>query len=307
MTSVNGTQVPGGGNTDPPSKDFKTRNFCFTYFGNMELQDNYEIDGMKYLIIGSETCPTTKREHLQCYIVFKGPITLKCCIKKLSKYFKGCHVEICRGTAEDNIKYCSKGGIFKEIGDRPKGQGHRSDIDLIAQKIMNHEIKAEDVLISDPEFYFKYGRVIEKIEDVALRKKNRSWMTTCEWIYGKSGTGKSEYAFKDFDESTHFVLEDDGGWWDAYKGQETVIINDFRGHISYDQLLTLIDKYPKKVRRRGREPTSFLAKHIIITSSLHPVDVYKNRNENDSIEQLLRRINIKKFKKDPFYGIVNKD
>ena len=303
MTDI-GTEVVRGGNTAPPSKDFKTRNFCFTYFGDTTLKDDYYISGMTYLIVGVETCPTTQRQHIQGFIIFKGPITLRCCIKKLSQDFKNGHVEICRGSVVDNIKYCSKEGNFKEFGARPKGQGHRTDLDDVAQKMMKGEIKAEDILINDPMFYWQYGRVIEKLEDVALRKKHRSWMTTCEWIYGKTGTGKSEYAFKDFDESTHYVLEDDGGWWDAYKGQDIVIINDFRGHIPYDQLLTLIDKYPKKVRRRGREPTSFLAKKIIITSSLRPEEVYKNRNENDSIEQLLRRIEIKKFKKNPLYGFI---
>ena len=73
------------------------------------------------------------------------------------------------------------------------------------------------------------------------------------------------------------------GEWDAYKGQDIVIMNDFRGHIPYDQLLQLIDKYPVKVRRSGRGPTSFLAKHIIITSSLRPENVHHNRNENDDI------------------------
>ena len=117
-------------------------------------------------------------------------------------------------------------------------------------------------------------------------------MTTCEWIYGESGTGKSQYAFKDFNLDTHYKWKHDNGWWDGYKGQETVIIDNFRGQIPYDQLLQLIDKFLYKVSRRGREPTPFLAKHVIITSILNPKDIYYNRYKEESLAQLYRRIKI---------------
>ena len=90
---------------------------------------------------------------------------------------------------------------------------------------------ADDVLNNDPQFYREYGRVIEKLEDLALMRKHRTWMTTCEWIYGTSGTGASEYSFKDYNPDTHYIWTDDRGWWDGYEGQETVIINEFRTNI----------------------------------------------------------------------------
>ena len=61
------------------------------------------------------------------------------------------------------------------------------------------------------------------------------------------------------------MWKDDNDWQDGYTGQETVIINDFRGGIKYAVLLQLIDKWPAFVSRRGREPAPFLAKHVIIT------------------------------------------
>lgn len=117
-------------------------------------------------------------------------------------------------------------------------------------------------------------------------------MTTCTWYYGSTGTGKSERAFKDFHPDKHYVLPKDKGWWDGYRQQNTVIINDFRGHIPYDELLQMIDRYPFDVSRRGRQPLPFTSSHVIITSSLSPEEVYHNRMENDSIEQLLRRIKV---------------
>ena len=82
---------------------------------------------------------------------------------------------------------------------------------------------------------------------------------------------------------THTCFPNDGGWWDGYTGQETVIINEFRGGIAYSELLDLLDKYPKTVRRRCREPVPFLAKRVIITSVLQPKEVYCNLAENDTL------------------------
>jgi len=120
-------------------------------------------------------------------------------------------------------------------------------------------------------------------------------MTKGIWIYGPTGRGKSHEAFQGFSPSTHYLYTDDGGWWDGYVGQETVIINDFRGKIPYDYMLQLIDKWPFNVRRRNREPFPFTSKRVIITSSLSPEDVYHNREENDKIEQLLRRLEVRRM------------
>ena len=56
-------------------------------------------------------------------------------------------------------------------------------------------------------------------------------------------------------------------------------------------LLEMIDLYPMYISRRGLPPVPFLGKHIIITSSMRPEQVYAGKIEKeDNINQLLRRI-----------------
>ena len=88
-------------------------------------------------------------------------------------------------------------------------------------------------------------------------------------------------------------LSDD--WWDGYIGQPRVILNDFRGQIKYEDLLCLVDKWPHTVKQRNREPVPFLAREFIVTSSLHPALLYKQLKHEDSIDQLLRRFELKKL------------
>lgn len=208
------------------------------------------------------------------------------------KVYGPCHIEPMGGSIEQNDKYCSKAGELIEHGKKPD-QGSRGDLKNVIDSIGRGEKTSDDLCISDPVFYHMYGRTLCKAEDILLRKKYRTWMTEGIWYYGETGTGKSHRAFKDFDPETMYVkpLEDD--WWDGYTGQGTVILNDFRGQLKYSELLTLIDKWPHSVKRRNREPAPFLAKIVIITSSLAPELCYKNVNaEKDSIKQLRRRCKI---------------
>jgi len=215
-------------------------------------------------------------------------------MKAIIKMIKPRHVEACKGTAEDNIKYCSKDAkVLVERGLRPS-QGKRTDIEAIVTDI-REGMTVDDIAIDNPVAFHQYGRTFLKVEDITLRSKFRSWMTKGLWLFGPTGVGKSHRAFEGFKPETHYVLPDDNGWWDGYTGQETVILNDFRGSVSYGLMLQLVDKWPVTVKRRGREPVPFLAKRVIVTSSLHPTAVYNNLNASDGIEQLLRRFTIQEL------------
>ena len=104
-------------------------------------------------------------------------------------------------------------------------------------------------------------------------------------------TGKSAAAFKDYHPDTHYRWKlNDKGWQDGYKGQEIIIINEFRGQIQYSELLDMIDCYPFDVCRRNFGPIPFMAKHIIITSSMQPNEIYKLLAENESLDQIYRKL-----------------
>lgn len=282
-----------GGNSSPPEHpyvasdartDCKVRSMVFTGFWDTPIAYN---DSMKYLIQGTEVCPTTGRVHQQGYVYWNHPRSVKNICKKW-----GCWVRPANGTPQQASDYCKKGGQFVEHGKLPR-QGRRTDLEDLAQKILSGETSAEDVLISEPSTYHQYGRTIEKLEDVYRRKQYRKEMTTCEWIVGPTGVGKSQKAFANYSPDTHYNFNvRDKGWWEGYRQQETVIINDYRGQIDYDQLLNLVDWVPMTVPRRNREPMPFTSKHIIITSPLTPEEVYNKRHSKDCLSQLLRRITV---------------
>lgn len=265
----------------------RSRAWCFTLNNYTEV-DEKTIDDIEcqYCIYGKEIAPTTNTIHLQGYIYFTNAITFNSIKKKLPNK---CHIEKAMGSPQDNVKYCSKEGNTKVRGKQPI-QGERKDLNEIKDDILKGKT-VDEIVKEDPMIYHQYGRTLEKLEDIAQRSKYRTEMTTCEWITGPTGSGKSHKAFEGFTPETHYNLNtEDHGWFDGYTGQDTVIINDFKGEIKYGTLLKLIDKWPMNVPRRNRQPTPFVSKHIIITSIMRPEDVYHNLYEKDGIDQLLRRI-----------------
>lgn len=277
----------------------RLRNCCVTWHvtGNNTYETLIDLiktqDFVTYGILGREVCPTTQNKHLQGYLEFKDKKTLN----SLIKIWKGIHIEKRMGTQEQAIEYCKKDGDFAEFGEKKK-QGLRTDISVFAENIKNGTYTVNHVLLENPQAYHCFGRTLEAIEAIVNEKKYRNWMTTCEWIYGPTGVGKSHYAYYNWDPEKcyEWKLDEKSGWQDGYRGQEYVVINDFRGEIPYNNLLKMIDKFPYYTPRRCKAPHPFLAKHIVITSSLPPEKVYKHRDAEDSLEQLLRRIVVINFK-----------
>lgn len=225
--------------------------------------------------------------------MFKNPrATSVKALGKISKLIANAHIEPMYGSIAQNAKYISKeaiGGLF-QFGDKP-AQGTRADLLDVVSRIRQGEITADQICVSDPDFYHQYGRTLSKAEDILLRHRHRTWMTRGTWYHGGTGVGKSHRAFDSYTAETHYVkcLEDD--WWDGYAGQGTVILNDFRGQLTFSNLLTLVDKWPTTVKRRNREPVPFLAEHVIVTCDVHPSAIYHNVDPV-RLQQLERRFKI---------------
>lgn len=265
------------------------KNCCFTL--NNYTEEEYETIknwSCKYLVVGKEV-GENGTPHLQGYVEWKSSKLLST-LKNLNNRI---HWERRQGTALQASTYCKKDNDFIEIGTI-SSQGKRTDLIELKEKIFEGKA-VDEVVLEDPHTYHLYGRTLNKIEELALRKKFRTEQTIGEWYYGETGVGKSHKAFEGFHPDTHYVYPYDNGWWDGYKGQDIVIINDFRGQISYGELLNLVDKWPHQVRRRNREPLPFISKKVIITSSIHPDMVYKNLSKEDKLDQLYRRFKIEEL------------
>ena len=255
----------------------KYRNFAMTDFVlDPEIYDEL-ASKYKYIIRGEELCPETQKTHYQVFLICKSPRSLKSLIKE----WKPRHVEVCKGDYLSNINYCSKDSNFKEYGERPKGQGKRSDIDIIREALDDKPNMRHITTIATS---FQSIRLAECY--LTYNETRRNWKPFVSWIYGPTGTGKSEMAQENC-EPDYWMSNKNLRWWQGYDAHENVIIDDFRGDFcTFHELLRILDKYPYRIEVKGGS-RQLLARNIYITSPFHPKEVYNTRED---IGQLLRRI-----------------
>jgi hypothetical protein len=133
----------------------------------------------------------------------------------------------------------------------------------------------------------------DRVETIRQRKQFRSWVTKGTWYYGGTDTMKSLRAFQNYNPNTHYIKPPQDQWWDEYTGQETVIIDDFRGKLSFSCLLQLTDGVPMFVQIRRKEGVPMIAKEIIITSLVTPEETYSKLGKcENSMAQLYRRFKV---------------
>jgi hypothetical protein len=138
-----------------------------------------------------------------------------------------------------------------------------------------------------PDIYVRYYGNIKRIsvENAQAVAGERS----CSVFWGPTGTGKSRTAWAEAGLDA-YPKDPNSKFWDGYRGQVNVVIDEFRGTIGISHLLRWLDRYPVLVEVKGSS-TVFKAEKIWITSNLHPREWYKDVDES-TVLALLRRMNI---------------
>jgi len=91
-------------------------------------------------------------------------LKVKCRMAGLvKKGMSACHLSVARGSADDNIRYCSKEGCAVTWGE-PVVKGERTDLTtaLAENKSLEAFMRAE------PQLFCRYSRGIEKLYALAL-------------------------------------------------------------------------------------------------------------------------------------------
>lgn len=217
---------------------------------------------------------------------------------KVKKAYPMAHIEPMKGTKKQALDYIYKRGVFEEkgeeivvinnIGEVKDNQGHRSDFDDIEVLLLSGKTPKE--ILSEKFSYYKYEKMIKqayydkRLRETPLKRDIEVIVHT-----GESGTGKS-YCMTTLNENEFYLMTDyKGGGLDAYNGEPTLFMDEFRGQIPYNELLTMLNGYKAPVHARYTNAYC-LWNTVHITSVIPPDEWYKNDNIRDTYEQLRRRI-----------------
>lgn len=244
--------------------------------GQLERGDNTGYEHWQFIFT------TTKKESLtgvKCYLPPTG------------------HYELTRSSAAEQYvtKDDTRIGEPFELGQRPFKRNCAADWESIRTAAKNDDL--EEI---PPDIYIRYYAQLKRIaaDNVRPLPFNR----VCHVLWGGTGTGKSHRAWDTFPNA--YAKDPRSKWWNGYKGETVVIVDEFRGGIDISHILRWIDKYPVQVEIKGG-CTVLRAEKFIFTSNLHPGEWYPTIDK-ETLGALERRIQtIKVESREQIINLLN--
>lgn len=143
----------------------QNRFYCFTLNNYVEaelvsLRTSLSQEKVRYAVFGFEEGEEKGTPHLQGYVAFKKPQSLKACKAVVGDRS---HLTVCKGNEDQNYEYCTKGGKYEEFGQRNRKAGKRTDLDAFKEAVLNGERDMKKLRLEHSEVVAKYPRFVNDL------------------------------------------------------------------------------------------------------------------------------------------------
>lgn len=241
-------------------------------------------EGIKWMKGQKECGNNTSYLHYQIVVAFAKKKSLA----QVKTVFPNAHAELTKSSQANEYVWKEdtrvEGSQF-ELGAKPICRNSKPDWEKVWEaakqdKIM--EIPASIRIVS-----YKSLKAIAADYD-----KPKAIVRNIKVFWGLTGVGKSRKAWEEAGEDA-YCKDPRTKFWCGYRGEENVIIDEFRGGIDIAHMLRWLDRYPVRIEKKGTS-APLVANNIWITSNLEPRMWYPEV-DYQTLDALLRRLNITEF------------
>lgn len=240
--------------------------------------------------------------HTHIYLHGRGGIRFS----TLRKVFEGAHLEMAKGTAQQNMEYVSKTGkwkddkksdtsvpgTFEEFGEMPvERQGRRNDLDDLYCMIKDGYSDYQ-ILETMPESILNIDK-LERVRQVIIQERFKETCRNLEvyYLWGDTGTGKTRSVMERYGYSNVFRVTDYTHPFDNYRGQDVMVFEEFRSGFSIREMLNYLDVYPLELPSRYINKYACYTKVYIVSNiPLSAQFPYVQKEEPQTWLAFLRRI-----------------
>ncbi len=273
--------------TSNTSKNFKSRGWFFTI--NNPIDKGFTHEKIKEIIenccsssiywcMGDEIGLEESTPHTHIYIIFRNPVAFT----SMQNKFKGAHIDAVKGQPSQVRDYIMKSGkweqhekadtkvdgTFEEWGTCPKhNQGARTDLNYLYNQI-EQGVSTSDIINENPKFMLRMTE-IERVRQMLLFNKYKNTFRHLDvtYIWGDSGTGKTRGVMDKYGyENVYRVTNYDAHPFDNYKGQDVLVLEEFRSSFRLQDMLNYLDGYPFQLPCRYADKVACYTKVYIITN-----------------------------------------
>jgi len=192
------------------------------------------------------------------------------------------HWELSRSTAAEAYVWKDASRVPEtqfEFGEKPFKRNSKSDWNDVWVKCISGDMDS-----IEPGIKIRHWSALQSIRNAHVEPILRENINV-DYYYGPSGTGKSHAANAKYPNA--FMKISSNKWWDNYKGEDEVIIDELSTEcIGISKLLTWFDKWKCYVEVKGGT-IGLRATKFIITSNLSLDELLAN--EKDAHKAAFRR------------------
>lgn len=195
--------------------------------------------------------------------------------------FPEAHLEMCKGTAQENRDYIHKEGkwakdrkketnlaeTFEEVGECPiERPGRRTDLEDLYDMI-NDGKSNKEIMDEDPRYMMcldKIERARQTVVEARYRETFRDLVVEYHW--GETGTGKTRGVMEKYGYANIHRITDYDHPWDSYRQQDIVVFEEFRSSLRIQDMLNYLDGYPLELPCRYVNKIACYTKVFILSN-----------------------------------------
>lgn len=241
--------------------------------------------GISYVVGQKEQGGQTGYLHWQVMAIFSDKVGLPA-VKRL--FGQSVHAELSRSDAAE--KYVCKedtrvSGSEFQLGSRPLKRNSKKDWDSIWASAKSGDMEAVPSSVRVQSYRTLRAIAADYQEPVGMER-------TCFVFWGATGTGKSRSAWEAAGLGA-YPKDPRTKFWCGYRGQASVVLDEFRGGIDIGHMLRWLDRYPVIVEVKGSS-VCLTATQFWITSNIHPREWYPDLDVA-TLDALMRRLQVTHF------------
>lgn len=242
--------------------------------------------------------------HIHLFFYCKNAVSFD----RVKKLFPSAHIESCKGTSQDNRDYIRKEGrhadknitslpeTFEEYGEMPLDASTKNDsVSADVLEMIKNGCSNAEIINKHPSYLSKINQ-LDGCRNELLNEENKNkWRDLdVEYIFGKTGTGKTRYVMDEFGYSnvckiTNYPKERP---FSNYNGHPVLLLDEFHSGIPIGDMLQYLDGYPCLLPARYNDKIACYNK-VFIISNVDLWQQYKNIQEEkpEVWNAFIRRLN----------------